>query len=254
MAPRVLSFAGLDPSGGAGILADVRVIANSGAEPLAVASCLTVQNSGGLSSAQPCPANLICESIQAVFEEGDIAAIKTGLILDVGSLEAFLSALDQSAFDGPLVVDPVLSVSAGGWAADEELLALIVDALLPRAAVVTPNLPEAARLGGGADPRSLIQAGARSVLLKDGHGSGLETVDRLYQADELREFPRARLELGPVHGTGCALSAALAAELALGRALDQAAEAAIDRVQAYLAATPQREDGRPINLNLSASS
>ncbi|MHC5064255.1 MAG: bifunctional hydroxymethylpyrimidine kinase/phosphomethylpyrimidine kinase [Planctomycetota bacterium] len=254
MAPRVLSFGGLDPTAGAGILADVRVIADCGADPLAIASCLTVQNRMGLSQAEPSSPELIRGSLEAVFAEGVVDAIKTGLVLDSPSLEVFLQGLDEAGYAGPMVVDPVLSVSAGGWEAGQELLLAIAEQLLPRATVVTPNLPELAAMQPGGDAAALLGLGAKAVLLKDGHGTGPETVDRLITQDALQEFPRPRLNSGSVHGTGCALASALATFLARSRDLCSAAEAAVDKIQSYLARTPLSPDGRAVNLHIPAAS
>ncbi|MBK8978562.1 MAG: bifunctional hydroxymethylpyrimidine kinase/phosphomethylpyrimidine kinase [Planctomycetes bacterium] len=253
-APRVLSIAGLDPCGGAGLVADTRAIVALGGFALAVPTCTTVQNRHGFAGARATsPADLVA-MLDAVAADGPLDAIKTGLFVDPATVAAVAAYVDRLPAGIPLVVDPVLSATAGG---SSELLAQCAAALLrhlvPRATVVTPNLPELARLSAG-DPQPLLDRGAQAVLVKGGHGAGDEAVDVLHlRTGAVERSVRPRLHRGPVHGTGCALSAALAALLASGADVPTAARTAGDLLARWLAATPHGRGALPEPLRIGAS-
>jgi hydroxymethylpyrimidine/phosphomethylpyrimidine kinase len=238
--PSALTIAGLDPSGGAGLAADLRTFDRLGVHGAAVATLWTVQGSGGVRAVFP----LAVEEVTAQLDEvlGDLAlgAAKTGALGRAEVVEAV-----ALRFAGPgrpaLVVDPVLVPTAGQPLADDACAAAIARALLPVATLVTPNRVELARLSGRAVEsdgevedacRALVDLGARAVLAKGGHGSGERAVDVLFDGDRFERFdgPRARTA-GPLHGAGCALSAAIAARLALGDPLAPA----VRRAKAHVA-------------------
>jgi hydroxymethylpyrimidine/phosphomethylpyrimidine kinase len=179
-----------------------------------------------------------------------IDAVKLGFIGDVhalGRIAELLSLLDPRV---PIVVDPVLSATAGGLSERAGLAAAYNEHLVPRAVLVTPNVPELAALAEG-DPGALLRAGAAAVLLKGGHGDGPDAVDELFeQSGALHRFARPRREVGPVRGTGCALASAIACHLASGLDVVAAASRAGDWLHGVLARVRPRPDGLPSLLPL----
>jgi hydroxymethylpyrimidine/phosphomethylpyrimidine kinase len=231
--PCVLAVAGSDPSGGAGLQADVRTCTGLGVYAAAVPTCITVQNTTGVRRVEPLDAGLVAEQIDAVLGDLEPRAIKLGLLPTARIVAAVAESLSSHA-SIPVVLDPVLVATSGDALASADALAALV-ALLPRAALVTPNLAEAARLSGRAvaseadmitAARAIRLLGAGAVLVKGGHLAG-EAVDLLLAPDGEPTWLRApRIDGPPVHGTGCALSAAIAARVALGDPLAEAARAA----------------------------
>lgn len=246
--PRVVSIGGLDPTGGAGITADARVAELHEVELATVMATWTVQDRRGLHEVTPVPLDALRRSLAAVAADAPIDAVKTGLLADADACRAVADWL--SAVGSPvLVVDPVLGATAGGWAATEADVRAILDALVARAAVVTPNRPELQRLAGG-DPQRLLAAGAGAVLLKDGHGRGDEVVDELWSCAGIHEIRHRRHVRGPIHGTGCALASALAARLARGEDLAAASAAAVQWLGRCIEATAAAPGGLPVPLRL----
>jgi hydroxymethylpyrimidine/phosphomethylpyrimidine kinase len=217
----VLILAGLDPSGGAGLLADAEAIRAAGARPLCVATALTVQTTRRARRFEPCDPKLVAESVQALVEEENVRAIKIGMIGDAAIADALRLPVDL-----PRVVDPVLRASSGA-----SLLRGSPDVYLQLAqgALITPNLPEAELL-----PTDLLARGCAAVLLKGGHGKGETVVDRLFTARGVEELSAPRIP-GQKRGTGCRLSSFAAARMALGDPLREAVVAARTYVRAYLA-------------------
>jgi hydroxymethylpyrimidine/phosphomethylpyrimidine kinase len=235
--PSVLSIAGSDPSGGAGIQADLKTFEARGVYGAAVVTSLTAQNTTGVRARHDVPPAFLAAQLDAVLDDLTIAAAKTGLLPDAASVDVVVA---RFAHDGapPLVVDPVLVATSGDALTAPSALAAIRDRLLPIARIVTPNLAEAEALTGrrAADvagmrdaAAALLALGARAVLVKGGHLAD-RACDVLATADGIVELDAPRVAVGPVHGTGCTLSAAIAAELALGRALPDAVRAAKDWV------------------------
>ena len=248
----MLVLAGLDPSGGAGLLADAEAIRATGARPLCVPTALTVQTTRRARAFQPCAPTFLLETARALLEEEDVRAIKLGMLATpqlaraIGDLLATLPHL-------PLVLDPLVAASSGallykGTPGD----ARAAIASLWAGAVVTPNLGEAQLLLGLSEPPdgaaaqeaaalALVAAGARAAIIKGGHGAGPESIDVLAE----RGRPGRPLQLsgprqpGTARGTGCRFASALAAGLALGRPLEAAAREAKRLVAAYLAAQLQ---------------
>jgi len=225
MRPVALSIAGSDPSGGAGIQADLKTFHQFGVYGEAVITLLTAQNTMGITRVEVVPAQLVNEQLRAVLEDIPPGAAKTGAL---GSAEvATAVARAASEFDFALVVDPVL-VSSGGWPlASAEAVEAIRKELLPRAALAMPNLGEAEVLSGFPvhtldDMRraacAIYKMGPRAVLIKGGHLTG-DAIDILYDGSEWREYRVARIETRHTHGTGCVYSAAVTAGLARGLAI-----------------------------------
>jgi len=244
------TIAGSDPTGGAGLQGDLRTFAAHTGHGTAVTTAFTVQDRAGLRAVTPVDAAVVRPQIDWLLENQRPMAMKTGMLATAGILAAVADGLD--AFGAPpLVVDPVLSAEAGGALLAEEALAALAERLAPHAALLTPNLPEAARLLGREEIRpgeeadaahALLEQGWRAVLLKGGHSQGLEVQDLLVDAHGVRPFRRLRIAGGPYHGTGCALSAAVAARLGRGEALPYAVEGATAYVQALLKYAHERGD------------
>ena len=238
MIPNILSIAGSDPSGGAGIQADIKAISACGGYAMAVLTALTVQNTCGVRAVQMMAPGFVADQIRALRDDIRIDAVKIGMLGTASIIEAVAQALD--GLDVPIVLDPVM-VAKGG---DRLLHADAVDALrrmLPRASAITPNLPEAADLlqrpeavsveQMEAQARDLLELGVGAVMLKGGHLPGGECPDLLAGPAGLTWMPGPRHATHKTHGTGCTLSSALATYLGHGRPLAEAAAQA----KAYVA-------------------
>lgn len=224
MIATALSIAGSDPSGGAGIQADLKAFSARGVYGMAALTALTAQNTRGVSGVSLVEPAFVAAQIAAVREDVRIGAVKIGMIGTAAIAAAVAGALEGLA--APVVVDPVM-VAKGGQAllADEAVVA-VRDLLLPLAAVVTPNLPEAAallgedeatdRAGMEAQARRILDLGAQAVLIKGGHLAGADSPDVLVHAGGVAWFDAVRVPTANTHGTGCSYSAAIAAELAKG--------------------------------------
>jgi hydroxymethylpyrimidine/phosphomethylpyrimidine kinase len=226
--PVALTIAGSDPSGGAGIQADLKTFHQFGVYGEAVITLLTVQNTRRVSAVEVLAAELVLEQLNAVLEDIPPGAAKTGAL---GSAEVVCAIAKAAAdFRFPLVVDPILMSTQGLPLADALVLEVLHRELLPRATLVTPNIPEAealtdVRITGPDELRraaeKLRAEGARAVLIKSGHTSGPAT-DVFFNGEEWHEFPAPRLDAFHTHGTGCTYSAAITAGLASGLALVEA--------------------------------
>ncbi len=209
---------GLDPCGGAGITADTRVLHMHRCTPAAVTSCLTVQNRHGLAHLEPIACDLLVAMTRAVFDDGAVDAVKVGLCGAAGVVDALAEVL--AGYPGPVVVDPVLMITAGGWAATGELVQSYRAFARRVAAIWTPNAIESRTLAPTAGSAELLSLGALAVVEKGGHAEGASTgpvVDSLVTAMGRVSFRHRRAISGEVHGTGCALASSLAAGLAHGR-------------------------------------
>lgn len=233
--PNVLSIAGSDPSGGAGIQADLKAFAARGVYGMAVLTALTAQNTQGVSGVHVVPAAFVADQIRAVFDDIRVDAVKIGMIADAEIAAAISDAL-SSQRDVPMVLDPVMIAKGGARLLAPEAVDAMKTLLLPRASVVTPNLPEAAALLGEADATSreamaeqaarMLALGPAAVLLKGGHLGGDESPDLLLSAAGSTWLEGERIETRNTHGTGCTLSSAIAAELAKGAPIADAAATA----------------------------
>lgn len=239
-----LTIAGSDSCGGAGIQADLATFVNLGVFGASAIVAITAQNTRAVSGVEILPETLVTAQIRAVFEDLPVAAVKTGMLGNAATIDAVTAALiDQDRHGGhrvPLVVDPVMVATSGSRLLDAEAMEVLSRRLLPRACLVTPNLPEARALTGldaGASLSELAAAvlglGCEAVVLKGGHGETAEVTDVLMDARGERRLVRPRIP-GRFHGTGCCLSAAIAAKLALGRSLDDAVDEARQWLQELL--------------------
>ena len=235
--PVALTIAGSDCSGGAGIQADLKTFTALGVFGASVVTALTAQNTHGVHGVLPIDPHFVLQQLDSVLDDLNVTAIKTGMLANVGVVQAVARRLEFLP-DIPVVVDPVMVATSGDLLLAPEAVALYRDNLLPRAALVTPNLIEAARLLGIAEAKgiddaigqakALITSGCRAVLLKGGHGAGDEIVDILCEPGDVAVFRHRRIATRNTHGTGCTLSAAITAHLAMGAPLRLAVEKAIE--------------------------
>jgi hydroxymethylpyrimidine/phosphomethylpyrimidine kinase len=227
--PRVLTIASSDSGGGAGIQADLKAFARCGAHGMSAIVALTAQNTLGVTSiAEQSPA-FVRDQIRAVLGDIGADAAKTGMLFSAPVIEAVADELAGSARGLPLVVDPVMMASSGARLLLPDAVATLIGRIFPLATVVTPNLPEAQALTGlDTEDRAvlaerLVAMGAAAALVTGGHGT---PADHLFDGDEHLSIPVARHDIAATHGAGCTHSAALAASLAAGLSLPDAARRA----------------------------
>ncbi len=232
--PNVLSIAGSDPSGGAGIQADLKSFCALQTYGMAVIVGMTAQNTRGVTAVEMASAGFVAAQLDAIFDDIDVAAVKIGM-LGTAEMIGVVADLLATRFDGPIVVDPVMRAKSGDPLLADDAVSAMRERMLPLATVLTPNLPESDALTGlstlsreamAASVDALIQQhGARTVLLKGGALTTGESPDLLGQADHREWLPAPRLATTAVHGAGCTLSSAIAAYLALGLAPVEACRA-----------------------------
>ncbi|SOH93884.1 hydroxymethylpyrimidine/phosphomethylpyrimidine kinase [Monaibacterium marinum] len=240
MIRNVLSIAGSDPSGGAGIQADIKAISANGAFAMAAVTALTAQNTQGVSGVHLVPPAFVGQQITSIFDDIRVDAIKIGMIGNAEIADAVATALGPH-LDIPAVLDPVMIAKGGATLLADSAITIMRDTLLPLAHVLTPNLPEAAHLLGVAAATSrqemieqattLLALGPRAILLKGGHLDGDISPDLLITKSDQHWFDAPRIPTKNTHGTGCTLSAALAAQIAKGMSLPEAVATA----KAYVA-------------------
>lgn len=221
---RVLAIAGSDSGGGAGIQADIKTISALGCFAATALTCVTAQNTLGVQAVEPLGEQIIRQQIRSVLDDVGVDAVKIGML---GSPEiARVVALELRGVDAPIVLDPVLVATSGDVLTTHETIRVILDELMPLAAIITPNLIEARELTHESEAeavwRSLESLGARALLLKGGHATGDVLSDYLFTANDCVEFRAERINTPNTHGTGCTLSSAIAAYLALGFGLEDA--------------------------------
>ena len=230
--PMVLTFAATDPTGGAGLQADVLTLASLGCHPLSVATAITVQDTHGVREIHPVETQRVLEQARALMEEMPVVAFKLGVLgsaENATAIAAFIAAQRRV----PLVLDPVLASGRGDTLATAETLEALVKHLLPLATVVTPNSVEARRLAGVSAEGSLdecaerlIARGAAHVLITGTHEQGIEVTNTLYSASGARSARRWQRLDGSYHGSGCTLASAIAAHLARALPVPDAVQAA----------------------------
>lgn len=218
--PAVLSIAGSDSGGGAGIQADLKAFARVGVHGMTAITAITVQNTVGVSAVQPISPEIIDGQVRAVAEDIGVDAVKIGMLGSAETVETVVAAL-RHVGDAPVVVDPVMVAESGARLLDEDARRALVEKLLPLAAVVTPNIPEArvlTGLGEGAGQEELVRGvaalGSRAVVVTGGHSEAI--VDLFFDGEQVVEISGERHPEGAAHGSGCTHSSALAAYLARG--------------------------------------
>ena len=243
MKPLALSIAGSDSCGGAGIQADLAAFAALGVRGATAITAVTAQNRSGVRAVQVLPATLVREQVDAVFEEEPVRAVKLGMLAEASIIEAVAASLRQHRAPA-VVIDPVMIASSGARLLRADAVAALRRELLPLADCLTPNLDEAAALLGAqraqdeaqmlAQGRALLALGPRAVLMKGGHAPLTEAVDLLVQPQSVQRFAAPWIIGADGHGSGCTLSAAVAAGLALGDALEVAVGAAKRHLGSWL--------------------
>lgn len=251
-----LTIAGSDSGGGAGIQADLKTFHQFGVFGTSVIAAVTAQNTVGVAAWEPVSQALIARQLDALILDLPPDGIKSGMLGSRTAIETVAAAL-QRVPTKPYVLDPVLVATSGHALADDSAAAAIVEQLVPLATLVTPNLDEAARLAGvdvkspeqmELAGRALLKRGAAAALIKGGHLEGDTVIDVLVRPEGIRRFRHPRIPTTSTHGTGCTLSAAITAGLALGRNLERSVEDGIDFVQRAIAAAPEFGSGRgPLN-------
>jgi len=227
MVPRCLTIAGSDSGGGAGIQADLKAFAAAGCHGSTAIAALTAQNTLGVTAVQELPRGFVEAQLAAVFEDIGVDAAKTGMLFSRELIETVADFLGERPV--PLVVDPVMVASSGAKLLEDDAVETLVTRLFLLATVVTPNLLEAEALAGGGGTRQELaerihELGAPAVVVTGGHGE--EAVDHLFDGEEHIEIPVDRHEIAATHGAGCTHSATLAALLARGESLEDAARGA----------------------------
>jgi hydroxymethylpyrimidine/phosphomethylpyrimidine kinase len=240
--PAVLVFAGLDPSGGAGLAADITAINAQGAHALPVLTVLTVQDNDRVHAIEAIASSQVAAQAQALIAKIPVAAIKLGIIGSLANAQAIREIVLQLRQQQPelaLILDPVLASGHGDALAQDDPRE-IVQLLLPLATVLLPNLPESAKLCPQLSSEAervafFLAQGCKNVLLKGGHGAGAQVVNRWFSAQGEQSWQWPRLP-GEFHGSGCTLASALAGQLALGRPMNEAMQRAQEYCQAALEA------------------
>ena len=228
--PAVLSVAGSDSGGGAGIQADLKAFARVGVHGMTAVTAITAQSTVGVEAVQAVSPRVIVAQVRAVAEDIGVDAVKIGMLGAAETVEAVVEALGHVG-EAPVVIDPVMIAESGAELLDSEARVALAERLLPLATVVTPNIPEARALTGlgkGATQpelaRALVGMGAKAAVVTGGHSEAV--VDVFYDGDEVVEIAGERHPEGAAHGSGCTHSSSLAAYLALGREPLSAAEGA----------------------------
>jgi hydroxymethylpyrimidine/phosphomethylpyrimidine kinase len=248
-----LTIAGSDSSGGAGIQADLKTFSALGVYGASAITALTAQNTLGVEAVHAVPPDFIRQQIEVVARDLVVGAIKIGMLATSPIIKAVAEGLD--ALPGvPVVLDPVMVAASGDSLLDDNAVETLRAVLVPRATLITPNLPEAAKLLGHgqaaneremtAQARALHRLGADAVLIKGGHAEGKEAVDILIDSEGELRLAAPRVKTRNTHGTGCTLSSAIAAELAKGASLRDAVAAAKAYVTAAIAAADQLQIGK----------
>ena len=247
-----VTIAGSDSGGGAGIQADLKTFSALGVYGACVITALTAQNTKGVTGIHDVPPAFIAAQIDAVFSDLSVSAVKIGMLSQVATIEAVAAGLDRHR-QRNVVLDPVMVAASGDRLLAPDAIDVLRRVLVPRALVITPNLPEAAALLDAPvaatetamreQAERLLALGANAVLIKGGHGSGPESVDLLVEGSAVARLAAARIATNNTHGTGCTLSSAIAAGLAKGLALADAVRAAKAYVTAAIAASDKLRIG-----------
>jgi hydroxymethylpyrimidine/phosphomethylpyrimidine kinase len=247
-APVALTIAGSDSSGGAGIQADLKTFAAFGVYGASVITALTAQNTRGVTGIHVVPADFVTAQIDAVFGDLDVKAIKIGMVAQLAAVDAIVGGLTRWS-PNHIVVDPVMVATSGDRLLATDAVEALRTKLIPRASLITPNLPEAAALLDEPVAASeaaienqgkrLLALGCPAVLIKGGHGQGTESMDYLVRGSGIIALAAPRIATRNTHGTGCSLSSAIAAGLAKGEDMETAVRNAKVWVSAAIAAADQ---------------
>jgi hydroxymethylpyrimidine/phosphomethylpyrimidine kinase len=250
--PVALTIAGSDSSGGAGIQADLKSFAALGVYGASVITALTAQNTQGVSGVHAVPPDFVTAQIDAVFGDLDVEAVKIGMVAQPATIDAIAAGLERWS-PKHVVLDPVMVATSGDRLLAAEAVAALRTKLIPRAALITPNLPEAAALldepiatseDAIADQgQRLLAMGCQAVLIKGGHGQGAQSIDYLFGGNGIVALAAPRIATQSTHGTGCSLSSAIAAGLAKGEDMETAVRHAKIWISVAIAAADRLKVG-----------
>jgi hydroxymethylpyrimidine/phosphomethylpyrimidine kinase len=252
MSAIAVTIAGSDSGGGAGIQADLKTFSALGVYGATVLAALTAQNTKGVTGIHSVPPDFVAQQIDAVFSDLKVDAVKIGMLADSAVIETVAAGLNRHAAHN-IVLDPVMVATSGDRLLKPEAIDTLRKVLIPRAAIITPNLPEAAALLDAPVARTetemrgqgerLLKLGAKAVLVKGGHGESAEAVDLLIEPSRQTRLAAVRVNTRNTHGTGCTLSSAIAAGLAKGQDLGSAVATAKDYITAALQASERLSVG-----------
>jgi hydroxymethylpyrimidine/phosphomethylpyrimidine kinase len=244
---RVLTIAGSDSGGGAGIQADIKTIAALGGYAMTAITAVTVQDTRGVQAVHPVPDDIVLGQIRAVLDDIGADSIKTGMLPSASLIKALADLLSERDELPALIVDPVLVATSGDSLADDDAIAAYNEYLVPLATLITPNIPEAEALTGGqvedletqlAAAEALVDMGASAALVKGGHLTGTTMRDILVSDQGMNIMERPRIETRHTHGTGCTLASAIATLVAGGQDLSEAVQIAGDYLHEAIQAAP----------------
>jgi hydroxymethylpyrimidine/phosphomethylpyrimidine kinase len=245
--PIALTIAGSDSSGGAGIQADLKTFAALGVYGASVITALTAQNTNGVSGIHQVPSDFVTAQMDAVFTDLDVKAVKIGMVAQLATIDAIVAGLTRWS-PKHIVLDPVMVASSGDRLLAADAVESLRNKLIPRASLITPNLPEAAALldepvavseaAIESQGKRLLSMGCPAVLIKGGHGQGTESIDYLVRGSGTIALAAPRIATGNTHGTGCSLSSAIAAGLAKGEEM----ETAVRHAKAWISAAIAEAD------------
>jgi hydroxymethylpyrimidine/phosphomethylpyrimidine kinase len=248
---KALTIAGSDSGGGAGIQADLKTFSALGVYGASAITGITAQNTVGVQAVEAVSESMIEAQIASVLDDIDISAVKIGMLGTPGIVRSVAKALRD--YKGPVVLDPVMVAKSGDSLLADEAVGALIEHLLPRATVLTPNLPEAARLLNTAPAetfedaqtqgQSLLAMGPEAVLMKGGHAAGATCTDLLIMREGIHRYDAPRIDTGNTHGTGCSMSSAIAAGLAKGLDLPSATARAHDWLHGAIRAADQLHVG-----------
>ena len=251
--PVALAIAGSDSSGGAGVQADLKTFSALGVYGASVITALTAQNTTGVSGIHQVPADFVTAQIDAVFSDLNVNAVKIGMVAQRATIDAIVAGLTRWS-PKQIVLDPVMVATSGDPLLAADAVAALRTELIPRASLITPNLPEAAALleepvaaseaAIASQGQRLLAMGCRAVLIMGGHGQGAESTDYLFGGNGTIALAAPRLATQNTHGTGCSLSSAIAAGLAKGEDMETAVSRAKAWISAAIAAADRLDVGR----------
>ena len=257
MQGRVLIVAGSDSGGGAGIQADIKAVTALGGFAMTAITALTAQNTEGVFAIHDVPADFLARQMEVVLSDIGADCIKIGMLHRPDIIEVVCASLDQLAPDVPVVVDPVMVAKGGASLLADDAMQTLKNLMVPRAAILTPNIPEAEALAGRSAPglddaealaQSLLDLGPKAVLLKGGHRDDAEVMDLLLDGSGAQRFTSPRIETKHTHGTGCTLASAIACGIAQGMETAAAVARARDYVLEAIRTAPGYGHGHgPLN-------
>lgn len=258
--PICLTIAGLDPSGGAGIIADIKTFSAFGCFATAAVASVTFQNTTGVFGAVHQTADSVRRQIEPIFDDFEVAAVKTGMLPTREIIETVAEILVERGVQ-QLVVDPVVRSTSGFDLIDDSALEAVIQKLFPIATVITPNIPEAERIAKmtiqsfddiNTAAQIMQELGAKNVLIKGGHGTNAESgkaIDYLFIGDSIESFEADLIDTTATHGTGCTLAAAIAGNLGLGFDLAESVRLSKEFVTEAIRTAPMIGKGNsPINI------